>query len=198
MWFPLHGKESEWNNRSWKRKDFLQTEFHHCQLNGQLLLIVILEIQPLISVISIKVKVKTQLMRKTHSGRILQAQCEAKSILCSSYEEAQRGNRSVPALVLLTRQKFILGKGQPVLMSVKSQAFVKKQAQAMFLQILWEGTGKQGALQWPCTHDARGQRCQVSSFWCPLGFAVHIAHFLLGIDEVPEACHTSHSLSSWQ
>lgn len=67
----------------------MQTEFRHCQFDGRLLLVVILELLPLVPVISIKVKVKTQPMRRTPSDRILRAQSEAKSTLCSSYEEAQ-------------------------------------------------------------------------------------------------------------
>lgn len=178
----------------------MQTEFRHCQFNGRLLLMVILEILPLVPVISIKVKVKTQPMRRTHSDWILRAQSEAKCFLCSSYEETQmiRGEIEVCMPWSLSHIKSLSsGKGQQSWCLWKPRALWKASTSNVPTNSL-RGHREARAPQWPCTHTAWGQRFHVSSFWCPLGFAMHIAHFLSGTDEVPEACRTSHSLSSWQ
>lgn len=179
MWIPLHGKESERNNRSWKRKDFLQTKFHHCQFNGRLLLMVILEILPLIPVISINVKVKTQPMRRTHSDRILRAQSEAKCILCSSYEEARmtRGEREVCVPWSLSGIKSLSsGRASQSWCLWKPKALWKASTSNVpsnSLRKRREARGSSMTLYSHCTRTS----FHVSPFRCPLGFAVHIAHF---------------------
>lgn len=161
----------------------MQTEFRHCQFNGRLLLMVILEILPLVPVISIKVKVKTQPVRRTHSDWILRAQSEAKCILCSSYEETQmiRGEIEVCMPWSLSHIKSLSsGKGQAVLMSVKTQGFVKSKHKQCSHKFSERAQGSKGSSMTLYSHCMRTKAScvfiLVSSGFCYAHSSLFVRH----------------------